>query len=150
MNKDVIITINGLQYAQTEDGSEPLEVIAPGEYFYKNGNHYLLYEDAADFGEEKTKNILKFRPEYLEVIKKGAYTTKLVFEKDKKTLSQYETPMGVLYIGISTTSVSLLEEPDSIEMTAKYAMDINSNFIADCTVCVQARSKSGGFTLMNS
>ena len=150
MNKDVIIYINGLQFAQTEDGSEPIEVIAPGEYYYKNGNHYLLYEDAADAGEEKCKNILKFHPEYLEVIKKGAYTTKLVFEKDKKTLSQYETPVGMMYVGISTKSVSLKEAPDSIEMIAKYAMDINSNFIADCSVSVLAKSKSDPFSLMNS
>ncbi len=65
-------------------------------------------------------------------------------------MSQYDTPIGTMYIGITTTSVSLREKPDSIEMTATYAMDINHNFIADCQVSVLARSKSDSFSLMNS
>lgn len=150
MQKEVIIHINGLQFVETETGSEPIEVITPGEYYYKQGSHYLLYEDATEPGEGKSRNIIKFRPEYLEVIKNGEFSTKLVFEKDKKTLSQMNTPFGVMSIGISTTSVALKEQPDSIEMTAKYAMDINSNYIADCVVSVLARSKSEGFQILNS
>ncbi len=150
MEKEVIIYINGLQFAETEEGSEPIEVITTGEYYFKNGSHYLLYEDTVEQGEEKSKNIIKFRSDCLEVIKNGPYSTKMVFEKEKKTLSQYMTPFGMLNIGISTTYVSLKEEKDKIEMIAKYAMDINNNFVADCSVSVQARSKNAELKLLNS
>jgi uncharacterized beta-barrel protein YwiB (DUF1934 family) len=149
MLKDVIIYINGLQYAESEHGPENVQVIAPGEYYFKNGNHYLMYDEVGDTPDENYKNIIKFRPEYMEITKKGPYNTKLVFETDKKTLSQYETPMGIMYIGISTKSIKLAEQPDEIELTAKYAMDINNNFIADCAVSLKARSREAGLDLTN-
>lgn len=149
MDKDVIIYINGLQYAQTEDGSEPIEVITPGEYYFKNGNHYLMYDDADDEELTGSRNIIKFRDAYLEVTKRGARTTKLVFEKDKKTLSQYQTPFGTMNIGITTTQVSFKENSDSIELTAKYSMDINSGFIADCSVSVLAKSKKDNINILS-
>ena len=55
--------------------------------------------------------------------------------------------MGVMFIGISTRSVELNEKNDSIELTAKYAMDINNNFIADCAVCVTAKPREAGLNL---
>ena len=149
MEKDVIIYINGLQYAQTEEGSEPIEVITPGEYYFKNGNHYLMYDDADEDETKGCKNIIKFRNAYLEVTKRGTYTAKLVFEKDKKTLSQYQTPFGTMNIGITTTSVSYKEENNAIELTAKYSMDINSGFIADCEVSVLAKSKKDNLNILS-
>ncbi len=147
MDKNVIIYLNGLQYAYTEEGTEPIQVIAPGEYYFKNGSHYLLYEDADDAGESGTKNIIKFRPDHLEVIKNGSISTKLVFEKDKKTLSQYQTPFGIIMIGVTTTSVDLSEKENSIELKAKYSMDINGSFLADCEVSITAKSKDSEFSL---
>lgn len=147
MLKDVIIHINGLQFAQSEKGVEDVEVIAPGEYYFKNGSHYLMYDDVGDTPDEKYKNIIKFKPEYMEVTKKGPYNSKLVFETNKKTLSQYETPMGLMYIGISTKSIRLAEKPDEIALTANYAMDINNNFIADYSVSLKAMSKETGVDL---
>ena len=147
MIKDVIIYINGLQYAESEQGTEDVQVVAPGEYYFKNGSHYLMYDEVGDTPEETYKNIIKFKPEYLEVTKSGPYNTKLVFETNKKTLSQYETPMGIMFIGFSTKSIEHTEDSDSIELKAKYAMDINNNFIADCSVCVTAKPREAGLNL---
>ncbi len=35
MTKDVIITIRGLQFVQSEDDMEPVEVVTPGEFIRK-------------------------------------------------------------------------------------------------------------------
>ena len=45
MTRDVLVTISGLQTdvvprEDTED--EPIEVVTPASYFYKNGKHYLI------------------------------------------------------------------------------------------------------------
>jgi uncharacterized beta-barrel protein YwiB (DUF1934 family) len=149
MDKNVIIYLKGLQFAQTEDGTEPIQVIAPGQYYFKNGSHYLLYEDADDGGEGGAKNTIKFKPDHLEVIKNGSISTKLVFEKDKKTLSQYQTPFGIIMIGVTTTSIELSEEENSIGLKAKYSMDINGTFLADCEVNIKAQAKTSDFSLTN-
>ena len=147
MKKDVLIHINGVQFADTGEVPEPVEVIAPGKYYFKNGNHYLAFEEPGEMGEETVKNLMKFREQYLEVSKSGFVKTQMVFEKDKKTKSYYITPFGTVNVGIATTSVNLKEEPDEIEVTANYALDINDNFVADCSISLLARSKETDSTV---
>ena len=44
MTKDVLITISGIQ---TIDGevNDPIETVTPGEYYFRNGKHYILYDE---------------------------------------------------------------------------------------------------------
>ena len=44
MTKDVIVSISGLQMP-AEGEAEPVEVITVGDYYQKNGKHYVLYEE---------------------------------------------------------------------------------------------------------
>lgn len=150
MKKDVLIHINGTQYAETEDVPVPVEVIAPGKYYFKNGNHYLAFEEPGAVKEETVQNLMKFRDEYLEVTKTGFVKTQMVFEKDKKTKSYYITPFGAVNIGIATTSINLKEQPDEIEVTANYALDVNDSFVADCSISLLARSKDTDSTISQS
>ena len=71
MTKEVIITIRGLQFIQSEEDMEPVEVVTPGEYYKKNGQHYLLFEEAVEGFEGTTHNVMKFKEDQLEVRKKG-------------------------------------------------------------------------------
>ncbi len=146
MEKDVIIHINGMQYTGGEE-PEPIEVITPGQYYFKNGNHYLMFEDITDNPEEKTSSIMKFRPSYLEIKKNGYVDTKMVFEENKKTLSLYQTPFGIMNVSVSATSIRLKEEKESIELTADYALDINNSYMADCTITLLAKSRKEGLNL---
>lgn len=41
MKKDVLIRVRGLQMMDTEDEQEPIEIVVPGQYYYRNGSHYL-------------------------------------------------------------------------------------------------------------
>ena len=45
MKKDVLIRVRGLQMMDTEDEQEPIEIVVPGQYYYRNGSHYLLSLD---------------------------------------------------------------------------------------------------------
>lgn len=146
MEKDVMIHINGMQYTGGEE-PEPVEVITPGKYYFKNGNHYLTFEDITDNPQERTNSIMKFRPSYLEVKKHGYVDTRMVFEENKKTLTLYETPFGVMNVSVSATSIRLSEEDECIKLVADYALDINNSYMADCTITLTATSKSRGLSL---
>lgn len=141
-----MIRINGMQFTDIGGQQEPVEVISPGKYFYKNGMHYLVFEEIED-SSNKSENLMKFRESYLEVTKRGSVNARLIFEKDKKTKSQYGTPFGILQIGIATTGVNLKEQDDSIEVTANYALEINDDFIADCSISLKAQSKAANLGL---
>lgn len=48
MEKDVLISIRGLQYLMDEESGEqePVEVMTTGSYYKKNGHHFLIYDEA--------------------------------------------------------------------------------------------------------
>ena len=50
MTKDVLINISGLQVDvnEMENNDEPIETISTGNYFFKNGKHYLLFEEVSE------------------------------------------------------------------------------------------------------
>ena len=55
MTKDILVSISGLQVSP-EMESDTVEVISPGEYYYRNDKHFVVYEEAIDGKTETVKN----------------------------------------------------------------------------------------------
>ena len=147
MNRDVIISINGLHLTDGEF-SEPVEVFAPGEHYMEEGNHCLVYDQPGDgFEEEPVHTRLKFDESSLEILKTGGVETQMLIEKDRRTVTYYTTPFGSMDVGISTAEVALTEEENLLDIRAEYALDINGQFIGDCTVHIIARPKGSEINL---
>lgn len=143
MTKDVIVTISGLQI-QAEGDAEPMEVITSGTYYKKNGKHYVLYDEAVEGFEEGTKNVIKLYDNCLDVTKKGVSTVHMLFEKDKKNMSYYYTPFGSLLIGITAKRVTVEETEHNIDATVEYALEVNYEHLAECTIKVNIKAKNSG------
>ena len=136
MNKEVIINISGLQLdAGTE---EPIELMTTGDYYLKNGKHYVIYDELTD-DSQVVKNRLKISPKIVEVTKKGASSSQMVFERGKKNMTFYTTPFGTLQMGIVATGMELNESDNNINMKVDYALDMNEEHVADCYLSVQAQ-----------
>ena len=148
MNKDVLIHVRGLQMMETDDAQEPIEIVVPGQYYFRNGSHYLRYEELLDDTAETTVNYIKMSPNGVEVRKQGQVNVHMVFEEGKKNKTFYNTPYGTLQMGISATGLELKESEDGIQMKVDYALDMNEEHVADCYLTVQAQSKdSADFVL---
>ena len=148
MNKDVLIHVRGLQMMETDDAQEPIEIVVPGQYYFRNGSHYLRYEEMLDDTAETTVNYIKMSPNGVEVRKQGQVSVHMVFEEGKKNKTFYNTPYGTLQMGISATGLELKESEDGIQMKVDYALDMNEEHVADCYLTVQAQSKdSADFVL---
>ena len=117
MKKDVLIRVRGLQMMDTEDEQEPIEIVVPGQYYYRNGSHYLRYEEMMDDTAQPTVNYIKLSPQGVEVRKQGQVNVHMVFEQ---------------------------EEEDNIHLKVDYALDMNDEHVADCYLTVQAQSKDLG------
>lgn len=90
MNKDVLIHVRGLQMMETDDAQEPIEIVVPGQYYFRNGSHYLRYEEMLDDTAETTVNYIKMSPNGVEVRKQGQVNVHMVLRKARKTrLLQY-------------------------------------------------------------
>ena len=141
MNKDVLIHVRGLQMMETDDAQEPIEIVVPGQYYFRNGSHYLRYEEMLDDTAETTVNYIKMSPNGVEVRKQGQVNVHMVFEEGKKNKTFYNTPYGTLQMGISATGLELKESEDGIQMKVDYALDMNEEHVADCYLTVQAQSR---------
>ena len=143
MTKDVLISIRGLQVLVDEEGvQETVEVLNTGQYYFKNNQHYILYDEPAEGFEETTHNILKFNKQKLEVRKRGLLEVHMIFEENKKNISMYQTPFGVMDMGIATTRIELMEEPERIFLEVDYALELNGSYVGDCNIQLEVRERT--------
>lgn len=148
MTKEVLISLKGLQ-SSMESGEELVEVIVAGEYYFRNNKHYLLYEEVMEGSDEITKTIVKAAPDCMELTRKGAVSTHMVFEKDKKNTTYYYTPYGSILMGIEAQDVNVSVEEEAIAIDVKYVLDMNYEKVADCRIQMHVRPKvGGGFSLL--
>lgn len=140
MTKEVLVKISGLQFAGEED-SDAIEIITSGNYYKKNGKHYILYDEVSEGSTEVTKNVIKIWDSTMEVTKKGPASVHMMFEKDKKNVSYYYTPFGSLLVGIDAKNVSVRESEQEIAAQVKYGLEVNYEYVADCNIMVSVTSK---------
>lgn len=133
MDKRVELTIRGLH---AEDGADgiPLETVTQAEYFKKNNNHYLFYQEKQESMESPSKCRIKFGPRLVELNRQGAVETRMVFEEGRKHMSHYSMPYGELLLGIDTKRVSLEEQEDSVRATIEYSLEINGEHQSDSRI----------------
>lgn len=145
MTKEVLVSIAGLQYEL--EGEEAIEMISAGEYYFRNGKHFILYEEILDEGSKDTtamvKCTLKISETQVEVIKKGPAAVHMIFELGKNHMTYYSTPYGDLLIGITTNSIHINEQEKRIDVELTYGLDMNYQFISDCnlTIAIVAKQK---------
>ncbi|MBO5210123.1 MAG: DUF1934 domain-containing protein [Lachnospiraceae bacterium] len=141
MTKDVLVSLRGLQFEQSGEDPEQIETITVGNYYEKNGKHYVIYDEITEGFEELTKNRMKFNEQFLELTRTGLVNVHMVFEKNRKNMTSYQTPYGNIMIGIDTKQIQIDEQDDRIMVTVEYALDMNYEFLADCKIVLEIRSK---------
>ena len=154
MTKEVLVSISGLQLLASDmesDDDEPIEVLSAGTYYFKNGKHYVLFEEVAEGMQGITKTQIKWKDEeWLEVSKKGLSNVHMIFEKNKKNRCFYQTPFGQLNLGIFTTGMLVDEREDRINIRAEYSLDVNYEPLADCTIRIHICPKDAKDFSLNS
>ncbi len=143
MTKDVIVSISGLQFA--EDGAnEPVEIITAGDYYKKNGRHYVIFDEVMEGFTGTTKNRIKLHEDLLDITKKGVSNVHMMFEKNKKNVTYYHTPFGSILVGIDAKKIEIKEEENNIDVAVDYTLDVNYEHLADCKIRMNIRSKEAG------
>lgn len=140
MTKDVLITISGMQMIDGDNSD--IEMITTGAYYRKNGKHYITYEEILEGYEGKIRNLIKIQPNSMDIIKSGLTNVHMSFEKNKKRLTCYATPMGDMMVGLSTKSILVSEQEDNLNVKVEYSLDINYEHISECNIQVDIQSRS--------
>ena len=119
-------------------------MITVGDYYQKNGKHYVLYEEVNEGFEGSTKNIIKMQENCIDITKKGVSNVHMVFEKNRKNMSYYGTPFGNLLVGIDAKDIKVEETEHCIDVQIDYALEVNYEHLADCTIKMKIASKEKG------
>ena len=138
MTKDVLITISGVQMLDADEAD--VEMVTRGDYYQKNAKHYILYDEVMEGFNGRVRNVIKISPDSVDIIKKGAASAHMQFEKNKKNLSCYTTPLGDLMIGIHTNRISIDEGQDRLKINVEYSLDINYQHASECSISVNVQS----------
>ncbi|HKM22616.1 MAG TPA: DUF1934 domain-containing protein [Lachnospiraceae bacterium] len=140
MTKDVLISVKGLQFGN-DVNNDMIEIITGGSYYKKNQKHYVLYDEMVEGFEGATRNIVKFDDTMLDLTKSGVTNVHMVFEENKKNLTNYITPYGNILIGIDARKVNVAETKESIQIDIDYGLEVNYEFLADCKIKMDIKSK---------
>jgi len=143
MTKEVLLAIKGLQFDASSEDTE-IETVTAAEYYTRNHSHYVLYEEACEGFEETTKNVIKFRENSMELMKRGLVNVHMVFEENKKNMTNYATPFGDILIGIDARKIQVKEEAHRIFVDVEYALEINYEHLADCRITMDIQEKGNG------
>lgn len=138
MTKEVIVSIAGLQYETEQE--EAIEVISLGEYYFRNGKHFVLYDELLDQESAPDKTVrctLKISKNQVELTKKGEAASHMVFELGKSHMNYYTTPYGDLMIGVTTKSIEIVETEKEIMVELLYALDINYQYVSECNLTIK-------------
>lgn len=139
MKNEVIITIRGLQSAQDDEDS--IEVLHIGEYYERNGTHYILFDELLEGSSHPVKNIIKIKEHYLEVQKKGAVAATMVFDEGKSRNTMYQTPYGDFLITTYTLNTDFHIDENKLEAAAAYKLILNGEHHADCNIRIKAEPR---------
>lgn len=142
MEKEILLSISGLHMQDAEEGD--VEVVTAADYYLRGGKHYVLYEEVLEGMEGHISNTIKIGDASLEVLKRGLTNTRMVFEEGKKTLSRYQTPFGMLELGIFTRNIKTKETEEKIEVSVDYLLEVNDQELAECAIHLDIRPREAG------
>lgn len=149
MTKEVLLTLSGLQFDQREEDAGQVEVVTVGDYYKRNGKHYVVYEEITEGFSQPTKNRLKFSEHMLELSRNGLVNVHMVFQENRKNLTNYNTPFGQILIGIDTKKIQVNEKEDDIVVEVDYSLDVNYEFLSDCHIKIAICSKENSSFSLN-
>ena len=146
MTKEILLSLKGLQMEYAED-ADAVETITPADYYRKGSSHYIVYDEMTEGFTDSTRNIIRFQDSYLEVFKRGLINVRMVFEKNKKNITSYQTPFGNILIGVDTESVQIDEKENQINVQVAYTLEANYQYLADCRIEMELRPRKDGISL---
>lgn len=125
--KEVALKIKGTQILDNE--KDTIEIMTRGKFYKKGDSQYLVYDESELSGMEGSTTTLKIQQNKVEMKRFGAYKSNLIFEKDKKHISLYQTAYGNMEMEVITNHIEVdINDAGKGTIDADYKL-----YIADMT-----------------
>ncbi|TYQ15312.1 UNVERIFIED_CONTAM: uncharacterized beta-barrel protein YwiB (DUF1934 family) [Acetivibrio alkalicellulosi] len=127
MNKNVIISVKGIQTSGNKD-SNTLELVTEGKYYKKGNAYFVTYKESQVTGMEGTTTTLKISDDGIVTLMRfGSVNTQFIFEQGQKHMSYYDTKYGTFTIEVTTNIVNIDVDDKGGEIRVDYRLDIDDN-----------------------
>lgn len=136
MTKDIKLTVKGVQRDDTGN-QDSTEITVSGEYYFRNGSHYIFYEETDGDSGEHVKNSLKIKGNLLELNRKGMVNSRMVFETGKRHAMDYATPYGVLRMETVTSRILFSEGAEDIGILLEYELWMEETLVSVCELTLK-------------
>lgn len=138
-SKKALVRVTGMQFGQDiENGEDRIETVMPG-FCRKIGEfYYIKYEEMQEGFTEKSDVLLKVKPGYLEMTKKGLTNVNMVIASGEMHQTNYTTPFGNLLFTVRGKNVAVSGDEKGIQICAKYSMDVNYEFLSENDIRIEA------------
>lgn len=121
MGKKAIITVNS---NVLNDEDNLIGVVSPGDFCEIEEGFKVEYEETEISGMEGTRTIIIIKGDSFDLIREGTTETKMEFQNNKRTVSMYKTPYGILDINIYTIKLDININNDGGSIEALYLLEI--------------------------
>lgn len=151
MTEDVMVSMRGLQFEQSGIDAEQIETITIGKYTVeeKTGYHHVEFDERLEGFGEPVRSVLRFGKGFLELTRTGFINVHMVFQENKKNLTNYVTPYGEILIGIDAKKIHITQNPDKIIVNVEYALEVNYEYLTDSRIVINVSSKDTGDSLLS-
>ncbi|WP_066506322.1 DUF1934 domain-containing protein [Abyssisolibacter fermentans] len=104
--KDVKVKIVGKQTGlQGEENT--IELITEGKFYKKNDIYYVVYDESEISGMQGSTTTLKIQEHKVQMRRFGTNSSKLIFEKGKKHVTDYITAYGEMTMEVLTNKLNM-------------------------------------------
>ena len=140
MQKEVLVSVCGVH--STDDPEDIVEVLLPGEYYFRNGVHYVIYEQYDEETNSLLKNTIKVKDDTVELKKTGVANVCMRFAKNKNNTSYYDMEQGSMLIETKTADITIQIEETRMKIYINYGLYINEQYVSDVTVNIKVIEQS--------
>lgn len=147
MEKEVFVSVIGVQNDMLSEDKDDIEFITKGKYYEKGQKKYITYKEASMNGEKDTLSTVKIERDRVTLSRMGSNSTNMIFEVGKKHISYYATPFGSFELGITTRHIDTDFKDDSGEVKISYLLEVNNNPVGINEICIKVQNNKGKFKL---
>jgi len=123
MNR-VLVKVRGSQ-RDLEGEESVIEMMAEGRHYFKQGKHYVLYNDNTLNTEKDVSTVLKIAADKITLLRNGAVRQSQEFMPLTESRSFYQTPYGTMELTVETEKLKVDFGTVAGTVDLKYRLAVN-------------------------
>jgi uncharacterized beta-barrel protein YwiB (DUF1934 family) len=140
MQKDVLISIKGTVIPEDPAPPDIIELVTAGRYYSRGGAYYITYSESTATGLEGVVTTVKVEGENsVTLSRSGAARSRLVLERGRRHLCQYDSGYGHITIGVSGCKIKSKLNDFGGELSFYYTLNLNSTLVSQNQVSIKVK-----------